>query len=96
MTMILLASTLLRRPDGRGDGGHRHRHHRVCQRAAGLYSGVPTRKNAEALKNMAAPTARVIRDGRQSSIPAAELVPGDLIVLERATKSPPTRGSSKA
>jgi Ca2+-transporting ATPase len=45
---------------------------------------------------MAAPTARVIRDGRQSSIPAAELVPGDLIVLERATKSPPTRGSSKA
>ncbi len=31
---------------------------------------------------MAAPLARVIRDGQDQKIPAAELVPGDLIVLE--------------
>lgn len=35
-----------------------------------------------ALKNMAAPSAKVIRDGRQKLIKASELVPGDIIVLE--------------
>jgi P-type Ca2+ transporter type 2C len=35
-----------------------------------------------ALKAMAAPTARVRRRGRVQQLPAAELVPGDLILLE--------------
>jgi Ca2+-transporting ATPase len=35
----------------------------------------------EALKKMAAPLATVIRDGNLSSIPAEELVPGDVIAL---------------
>jgi len=35
-----------------------------------------------ALKAMAAPTARVRRRGRVQELPAAELVPGDLILLE--------------
>ena len=35
-----------------------------------------------ALKGLAAPLAKVIRDGQLSSIPAEELVPGDLIELE--------------
>jgi Ca2+-transporting ATPase len=36
----------------------------------------------EALKKMAAPLARVLRDGEVRSIPAEELVPGDIITLE--------------
>jgi Ca2+-transporting ATPase len=36
----------------------------------------------EALKKMAAPLARVIRDGETRSVPAEELVPGDVIALE--------------
>jgi Ca2+-transporting ATPase len=35
-----------------------------------------------ALKSLAAPVAKVIRDGQLSSIPAEQLVPGDLIALE--------------
>lgn len=36
----------------------------------------------DALKRMSAPTARVIRDGKEQLIDAAELVPGDIIKLE--------------
>ena len=35
-----------------------------------------------ALKNMTAPTARALREGEESLVPAAELVPGDVIYLE--------------
>jgi len=34
-----------------------------------------------ALRKMAAPIARVVRDGAESEIPAEELVPGDILVL---------------
>lgn len=36
----------------------------------------------EALKNMGAPTARVLRNGEESLIPASELVTGDIVYLE--------------
>lgn len=36
----------------------------------------------DALKKMAAPEAQVLRDGRRVSIPARELVPGDIVFLE--------------
>lgn len=36
----------------------------------------------EALKQMSAPTARVRRDGEECVIPASELVPGDIVLLE--------------
>lgn len=39
-------------------------------------------KAMEALENMAASHARVVRDGKQSDIEASGLVPGDVIVLE--------------
>ena len=34
-----------------------------------------------ALRRMAAPTARVVRGGREARIPAEEIVPGDLLIL---------------
>ena len=36
----------------------------------------------EALKNMTAPTARVLRQGEESVVPASDLVPGDIVYLE--------------
>ncbi len=39
-------------------------------------------KALEALRKMAAPRARVLRDGRESIVDAAALVPGDLLLLE--------------
>lgn len=39
-------------------------------------------KALEALKNLSAPHARVIRDGKEDVIDAAQLVPGDIIHLE--------------
>ncbi|HEX6284570.1 MAG TPA: HAD-IC family P-type ATPase, partial [Pyrinomonadaceae bacterium] len=42
----------------------------------------------EALREMAAPNATVIRDGREQRVPAHDLVPGDLIVLATGDKVP--------
>ena len=39
-------------------------------------------KAMEALREMVAPEADVIRDGQMSTIPAADLVPGDVVFLE--------------
>jgi Ca2+-transporting ATPase len=41
-----------------------------------------------ALRKIAAPNARVLRDGHLSSIPARELVPGDVVVLEAGNYVP--------
>lgn len=41
-----------------------------------------------ALRKMAAPEAHVIRDGRQITIPARELVPGDIVILETGNYVP--------
>jgi len=41
-----------------------------------------------ALKRMTAPEARVIRDGHRQTIPAQEVVPGDLILLESGNYVP--------
>ncbi|HET9229147.1 MAG TPA: cation-translocating P-type ATPase [Thermoanaerobaculia bacterium] len=42
----------------------------------------------EALREMAAPTAKVLRDGAQREIPARDLVPGDLIFLGPGDRVP--------
>lgn len=39
-------------------------------------------KSLDSLKAMAAPNACVIRDGQKMEVPAAELVPGDILLLE--------------
>jgi Ca2+-transporting ATPase len=42
----------------------------------------------EALTRMAAPTATVVRDGREQQVPARDLVPGDVLVLHAGDKAP--------
>ena len=42
----------------------------------------------EALKRMAAPTATAIRDGQRVEIPARELVPGDIVLIEAGDRIP--------
>ncbi|MBI5819069.1 MAG: cation-translocating P-type ATPase [Verrucomicrobia bacterium] len=42
----------------------------------------------EALRQMAAPTAAVLRDGREAQIPARDLVPGDVVLLRAGDRIP--------
>ena len=48
----------------------------------GVYQEGKAEKALDALKNLSAPHARVIRDGGEAVIDAADLVPGDIIKLE--------------
>lgn len=48
----------------------------------GVMQESKAQKALDALKNMSAPHARVIRDGKESIIDASFLVPGDIILLE--------------
>lgn len=42
----------------------------------------------EAMRELTAPTARVMRDGEEVEIPAREVVPGDVLVLEEGDRVP--------
>ena len=49
-------------------------------------------RTAEALQALVPATARVIRDGELTEIPAVDLVPGDLVMLEPGMPSRRTAG----
>ncbi len=48
----------------------------------GLYQEGKAEKALDALKKMASPTAKVVRDGKTVEIGSRELVPGDIVILE--------------
>jgi Ca2+-transporting ATPase len=50
--------------------------------ALGFFTELGARQAMEGLRKLQVPTARVLRDGQELTVPAAELVPGDLLVLE--------------
>ena len=54
----------------------------VLNAVLGMVQESKAEKALDALKNMSAPHARVLRDGREQVIDAAQLVPGDIIRLE--------------
>ena len=54
----------------------------VLNAVMGMVQESKAEKALDALKNMSAPRARVLRDGTESVIDAAGLVPGDIIRLE--------------
>ena len=47
-----------------------------------------TDQTLQALKNLSAPTATVIRDGEQQQIPSVDLVPGDLLIITEGDRIP--------
>ncbi len=54
----------------------------VLNAIMGVLQESKAEKALDALKNMSAPHARVIRDGKENVIEASALVPGDIILLE--------------
>ena len=54
----------------------------VINALLGLYQEGRAEKALEALKKMAAPNAKVVRDGATTIVPANTLVPGDMVLLE--------------
>ncbi len=50
--------------------------------AVGFLQEARAENALHALRSMTAPRARVVRDGKQAVVPAAEVVPGDLLLLE--------------
>lgn len=54
----------------------------------GLYMDVRAEQAMAILKAMAAPRARVRRDAQEAEIPASELVPGDVVLLEAGARVP--------
>ena len=54
----------------------------VLNAIMGVVQESKAEKALDALKNMSAPHARVLRDGKEQVVPAVDLVPGDIILLE--------------
>ncbi|KYO65865.1 calcium-transporting P-type ATPase, PMR1-type [Thermovenabulum gondwanense] len=60
----------------------------VLNAVIGVIQEYKAGKAMEALKKMAAPEARVIRDGSIKTVPSRELVPGDIVLLEAGNYVP--------
>ena len=54
----------------------------------GFVQELRARKAILALAKMAAPTALVVRDGRERDVPSEQLVPGDIVVLTSGSRVP--------
>ena len=60
----------------------------IASSTLGFTQEYRSEKAVEALKKMTAPTASVLRDEKEMRIPAAQLVPGDIILLYTGDKVP--------
>ena len=60
----------------------------ILNSALGFIQEYRTEKTLEALEKMTAPTARVYRDGELKTIPAQQLVRGDIIELDCGDRIP--------
>jgi len=60
----------------------------VLNAVVGFVQEYRSEKAMEAMKKMTAPKARVLRDGKEMLIPAREVVPGDIVLLEAGDRIP--------
>jgi Ca2+-transporting ATPase len=60
----------------------------IASAVLGFSQEYRSEKAVEALKKMTAPTASVLREGKEIKIPASQLVPGDIILLYTGDKIP--------
>ncbi len=60
----------------------------VLNTVMGVIQDSRAQQELEALKKMASPEAQVLRDGHRVSLPARELVPGDIVFLETGNYVP--------
>ncbi|MEM2143492.1 MAG: HAD-IC family P-type ATPase, partial [Candidatus Thorarchaeota archaeon] len=60
----------------------------VANAVLGFIQEYRSERALEALRKMATPTARVVRNGQVSEVDSRELVPGDLIVVESGDRIP--------
>lgn len=54
----------------------------------GFFQELRAEKSLASLKQLTAPTATVLRDGKKVSVPALDLVPGDILFLEAGDRVP--------
>jgi len=60
----------------------------VLNAAIGFFTEWKAQRALSALQKQAVPVAHVIRDGAENEIPAADLVPGDVVVLSAGARVP--------
>ncbi|MEM3404323.1 MAG: cation-translocating P-type ATPase [Nitrososphaeria archaeon] len=60
----------------------------VASAGLGFFQEYRSEKAVQLLKKLAAPSATVIRDGREKVISSTEIVPGDIVVLRAGDKVP--------
>lgn len=88
MIIILIASSIISFTMGENSEGIAILAILILNGLLGFIQEMRTEKALEALMSLAAPHARVVRDGIIRDIPAEEVVPGDLILLEAGNRVP--------
>ncbi len=60
----------------------------VLNTVLGFFQEYRAERSMESLQKLIVPEARVVRDGREQKVPAASLVPGDIVLLTAGDKVP--------
>ncbi|GAH15651.1 unnamed protein product, partial [marine sediment metagenome] len=56
--------------------------------ALGTFQEFKAEESLKALKKLSAPTATVLRDGFEKTIPSKDIVPGDIVIIKAGDKIP--------